>query len=105
MGTVVRLVTRGMIIAFAALSIAGSAFAAPVEAVLYNFTGESDGNNPFAGLIADEDGALYGTTANGGSYGYGAVFKLTPPPARPLGQRPFCIVSWAAPATGLAAVG
>jgi uncharacterized repeat protein (TIGR03803 family) len=48
------------------------------ETVLYSFSG-SDGNAPQAGLIADNWGALYGTTAGGGGAGYGAVFKLTPP--------------------------
>ena len=33
---------------------------------------------PYAGLIADEEGALYGTTGNGG-INFGTVFKLTPP--------------------------
>jgi uncharacterized repeat protein (TIGR03803 family) len=37
----------------------------------------SDGGIPQAALIADAAGALYGTTAQGGSYGYGTVFKLT----------------------------
>jgi len=30
-------------------------------------------------LVFDKTGALYGTTASGGTYGYGTVFKLTPP--------------------------
>lgn len=48
------------------------------ESVLYTFTGGADGANPFAGLILDTAGNLYGTTANGGTRGYGVVFKLTP---------------------------
>jgi uncharacterized repeat protein (TIGR03803 family) len=50
--------------------------------VLYRFCpqpGCSDGAIPFAGLIADEHGALYGTTSQGGSNNYGTVFKLAPP--------------------------
>jgi uncharacterized repeat protein (TIGR03803 family) len=51
--------------------------------VLYNFCSQSncsDGANTFtAGVIADERGALYGTTIGGGAYGGGTVFKLTPP--------------------------
>ena len=36
--------------------------------------------NPKAGLIADNQGALYGTTASGGgNCGCGTFFKLTPP--------------------------
>jgi hypothetical protein len=60
--------------------------------VLYNFCSQpncSDGGLPYAGLIADNEGALYGTTYIGGSggstnpgvypEGAGTVFKLTPP--------------------------
>jgi uncharacterized repeat protein (TIGR03803 family) len=46
------------------------------ETVLHNFT-RGDGANPTAGLIADAAGNLYGTTSNGGTYGfYGVVFEL-----------------------------
>ncbi|MGB8901273.1 MAG: choice-of-anchor tandem repeat GloVer-containing protein, partial [Methylocella sp.] len=48
------------------------------EIVLYRFTGGNDGSEPVAGLIADKEGALYSTTAFGGT-GTGTVFKLTPP--------------------------
>ena len=80
-----RIAYRGMAIALAALSLAGGALAAPVETVLYSFKGKgaSDGAGPLAGLIADKEGALYGTTQNGGTgngdSGFGTVFKLTPP--------------------------
>jgi uncharacterized repeat protein (TIGR03803 family) len=49
------------------------------ETVLYSFKGGSDGATPIAGLIADNQGALYGTTAGGGSGNNGTVFKLMPP--------------------------
>jgi len=75
-----RNVSRGMVIALAALSLTGSAVAAPVETVLYSFTHyPSDGVQPYAGLIADNQGALYGTTSSGGIRNVGTVFKLTPP--------------------------
>lgn len=48
------------------------------ESILYRFTGTPDGADPVAGLILDDKGALYGTTAGGGYYGSGTVFKLTP---------------------------
>src|SRR2546425_665755 len=49
---------------------------------LFSFTGGSDGGDPEAGLIFDRTGALYGTTAAGGSVYEGTVFKLTPPSTR-----------------------
>jgi len=48
------------------------------EFVLYDFTGGTDGASPYAGVIRDSKGNLYGTTAVGGSNGYGTVWKLTP---------------------------
>jgi uncharacterized repeat protein (TIGR03803 family) len=42
---------------------------------LASFNG-SDGSYPWAGLIADTSGNLYGTTTRGGTYGYGTVFKV-----------------------------
>jgi uncharacterized repeat protein (TIGR03803 family) len=48
---------------------------------LYNFCSESDctdGFNPYTGLVQGTDGNLYGTAFNGGTSGYGTVFKTTP---------------------------
>ena len=47
----------------------------PILTTLANFDGAS-GQFPNAGLIADAAGDLFGTTATGGAYGYGAVFEL-----------------------------
>jgi uncharacterized repeat protein (TIGR03803 family) len=47
------------------------------ESVLHSFAGGSDGANPFASLILDANGNLYGTTWSGGSGGYGTVYKVT----------------------------
>lgn len=51
--------------------------------VLYSFCSVgascSDGSHPLAAVIADKQGALYGTTQYGGDNDYGAAFKLTPP--------------------------
>ncbi|MGH6850219.1 MAG: choice-of-anchor tandem repeat GloVer-containing protein [Methylocella sp.] len=46
------------------------------ETVLYSFTGGSDGAFPQAGLYADSNGNLFGTTNGGGASGNGVVFKL-----------------------------
>jgi uncharacterized repeat protein (TIGR03803 family) len=51
-------------------------------AVLHFFT-STDGANPRGELIMDEDGALYGTTQNGGTFGDGTLFRLAPLLSRP----------------------
>jgi uncharacterized repeat protein (TIGR03803 family) len=43
--------------------------------VLHSFT-DSDGANPFGGLVTDAAGNLYGTTESGGAYHSGTLFKL-----------------------------
>jgi uncharacterized repeat protein (TIGR03803 family) len=48
------------------------------ETVLYAFTGGTDGGTPYASLVRDSKGNLYGTTYYGGAFGLGTVFKLTP---------------------------
>ncbi len=44
--------------------------------VLHAFTGPRDGRFPYAGLIRDAKGNLYGTAYGGGCSGSGVVFKL-----------------------------
>jgi uncharacterized repeat protein (TIGR03803 family) len=46
------------------------------ETVLYSFTGGADGAIPLAGVIRDAAGNLYGTTADGGPFSSGTVFKV-----------------------------
>ena len=49
--------------------------------VLYNFcqqSGCTDGSAPNAALVQGADGNFYGTTSQGGTNGYGTVFKITP---------------------------
>ena len=49
------------------------------ETVLHNFNRNgTDGADPYAGLIFDGAGNLYGTTSFGDVYGDGTVFQLTP---------------------------
>ncbi|HXM20010.1 MAG TPA: choice-of-anchor tandem repeat GloVer-containing protein [Terriglobales bacterium] len=46
------------------------------ETVLYNFTGGSDGCNPYQGLVVGQFGALYGTAFGCGSSDAGTIFKV-----------------------------
>ena len=48
------------------------------ETVLHSFAAPPDGAYPYAGLVRDTAGNLYGTTNGGGSFGAGTVFKLDP---------------------------
>jgi uncharacterized repeat protein (TIGR03803 family) len=57
------------------LTPSGSGF---TQTILYYFRGDADGGAPRANVIEDANGALYGTTMNGGTYGAGTIFKLTP---------------------------
>lgn len=44
---------------------------------LHDFTGGSDGAYPYAKVILDSAGNLYGTTAGGGTDQNGVVFEIT----------------------------
>lgn len=50
------------------------------ETIVHSFVaGTGDGTNPFAGLVLDQSGNFYGTTAAGGSnQGNGTVFEVSP---------------------------
>ncbi len=63
------------------------------EKVLHNFNRNgTDGICPYAGLIFDAAGNLYGTTSLGGTFGVGTVFELTPKRAG-AGRRRCCTAS------------
>jgi uncharacterized repeat protein (TIGR03803 family) len=72
---------KGKVFAFVTFALGVLVFlqAPPLQAqtytVLHNFSG-SDGVYPWAGLISDASGNLYGTTEGGGPVGYGTVFEL-----------------------------
>ena len=53
------------------------------ETVIHSFgTGANDGQLPeLGGLILNAQGEVFGTTGNGGKFGSGIAFKLTPPAA------------------------
>ena len=45
--------------------------------VLYALSNSVDGGTPYGGVIQASNGVLYGTTVNGGTNGYGAIFSIT----------------------------
>jgi uncharacterized repeat protein (TIGR03803 family) len=47
------------------------------ETTLYQFTGGSDGGEPYAPLIQARDGNFYGTTLIGGANGDGVIFRMS----------------------------
>jgi uncharacterized repeat protein (TIGR03803 family) len=52
---------------------------------VYSFTGQGDGGKPYAGVIVDSAGNIWGATSIGGSVsapgGYGTLFIIAPPPS------------------------
>lgn len=48
------------------------------ETLLYSFTDGLDGGRPYAGVVRDRAGNLYGTASIGGKYIKGVVYKLKP---------------------------
>jgi uncharacterized repeat protein (TIGR03803 family) len=47
------------------------------ETVLWSFTG-GDGSGPYAGVIPNKAGELFGTTELGGANTYGTIFEVDP---------------------------
>ena len=60
----------------ALICLMAPASSAQTFTVLHTFTGSSDGAYPYAGLMLDASGNLYGS-ASEGALGYGAIFKVT----------------------------
>src|SRR5580693_3919170 len=70
--------SAALMIIIAILTLVPGAGAASKYKTLYKFTGGVDGKEPFASLVFDQAGNLYGTTESGGAHGGGTVFKLAP---------------------------
>jgi uncharacterized repeat protein (TIGR03803 family) len=69
-----------LVVSIAMLVLAPGAWALSKYKTLYKFKSGTDGDSPWAGVIFDQAGNLYGTTLVGGDgiISYGTVFKLTP---------------------------
>lgn len=55
---------------------------------LYGFRGGKDGKDPLGELAFGPSGQLYGTTALGGDFGHGVIFRLMPPAPGEAAWRP-----------------
>jgi uncharacterized repeat protein (TIGR03803 family) len=73
------LVLRSILLfALASLPLTPRAWSAPKYKVLYAFVNKSQGWAPYAGVVFDDHGNLYGTAIGGGAYDWGVVYELTP---------------------------
>lgn len=63
---------------FTIAAITLSAAAASTTKVIYSFAGGSDGEYLDTDLVMDSAGNLYGSTVQGGKFGSGTVFQLSP---------------------------
>lgn len=82
LGIIRSVLVVGCAVAFAAIVTPRQA-SAQTYSVIHNFTGGPGGQSPFAGVVADGAGNLYGTTSAGGGgtcngSGCGTAFRLNP---------------------------
>ena len=54
----------------------------------------SNGANPYAGMILDDEGNFFGTTSSGGASGDGTVFELVPSGAGTYGAGHTRFIRW-----------
>jgi uncharacterized repeat protein (TIGR03803 family) len=74
------LLRPALFLMIASFSLVPSAWSAPKYTVLYAFLNKSQGWGPYAGVVFDGQGNLYGTAIAGGEYDWGVVYELTPKP-------------------------
>jgi uncharacterized repeat protein (TIGR03803 family) len=66
------------IFTFATMLLAATAWAANTTKLVYSFGGASDGEYTDTELVRDSAGNLYGSSVQGGTFGGGTVFQITP---------------------------
>ena len=67
-----------LIVGLATLFLATAAWATSTTKLVYSFAGGADGEYLDTELVRDSAGNLYGTSVQGGVYGGGTVFQVTP---------------------------
>ena len=75
---------------------------AQTEAPIFSFTGNQKGENPFTHVIlgGPKNNQLFGTTANGGTKGFGRVYRLAPPASGKTVWSAATLYNFAGPAQG-----
>src|SRR5262249_42871039 len=68
---------RVLLSAFTILLLSAAALASTAN-VLYSFAGDEDGEYIDSDLVVDSAGNIYGTSVQGGTFGTGTVWQLTP---------------------------
>jgi uncharacterized repeat protein (TIGR03803 family) len=63
---------------FVASILASAAWAANTTKLVYSFAGDTDGEYTDTELVRDSAGNLYGSSVQGGTFGGGTVFQVTP---------------------------
>jgi len=71
-------VSAGRILLLLIMLVLAGSSALARESILYQFPGGSGGDDPVSGIVFDNQGNAYGTTYYGGTYGWGAIFRLEP---------------------------
>jgi uncharacterized repeat protein (TIGR03803 family) len=75
---VLRLMRMSRILAVGMMATCAAAWAASATKLVYSFGGGADGEYTDTELVRDNAGNLYGTSVQGGIYGGGTVFQVTP---------------------------
>ena len=74
----VRFANRMLTLGAAIAGLSACAWAASTAKLIYSFAGNADGEYTDTELVVDSAGNLYGTSVQGGTFGGGTVFQVTP---------------------------